>query len=127
MKLIQMTDPLEYAQYIYDDELFQFDSPAGTPILFHIIDIDGEEVGYVATEDFTVVAGPHLYVKPEYRTKEYIIKIDWIFRYVYKPLMKALGHQFLITNCDQDDHGTIRFLTKAGFEMKKVMVAEMKL
>lgn len=104
---------------------FKFECPPNIPVLIHEIVISsGAVVGYVATEDFNYVAAPHIFVYPEYRTREYLTEVTQIFKEIYCPTMKAEGKQWLVTNCDKEDKGTTNFLAKCGFALKNIMVAE---
>lgn len=125
MKLIQITDAgtLSTIRSTY----FTFETPSNTPILMHSINVDGERVGFVATEDYGKIGGPHIFISEQFRNKEYMVKVNWLFQNVYCPLMKALGKEFLLTDCDQEDRGTVNFLTKAGFDIKNITIAELKL
>lgn len=106
---------------------FTFETPSNTPILMHSIVVDDERVGFVATEDHGAVGGPHIFIFPAARTRKIMEKVGWLHVNVYCPLMKALGKEYLATNCDQDDLGTINFLKRAGFLIKKITIAELKL
>lgn len=125
MKLIKITEPAEILAI--RQACFSFEVPTNISVLLHEIRIDGQTVGYVATEDYNTVGGPHLYVKEGFRCKPYLIKVGWIFKNVYCPLMKGLGKEFLVTNCDESDEGTLNFLKKCGFSLKRHVVAEYKL
>jgi hypothetical protein len=88
---------------------------------------NGELLGYVCTEDFGLVQGPHIYVLPEHHNRESLTKVTHIFKGLYIPMMRDAGCISLATNCDQEDTGTTNFLQTVGFEIKHVTVAEMTL
>lgn len=125
MRLEKVTDPGAIKKVL--DEGFSFDVPSNISVLLHEIRIDGQTVGYVATEDYNTVGGPHIYVREGFKSKPYLTKIGWLFKNVYCPLMKSLGKEFLVTNCDESDSGTSNFLKKCGFSLKRSVVAEYKL
>lgn len=125
MKLIQITDKL--AVETIRQSLFTFEVPSNIPTLMHSIDVDGELVGYVATEDYNTVGGPHIFIHDEFKIKPVMQRVSWLFTNVYCPLMKALGKEYLATNCDDADEGTKNFLRKAGFNIQTTVIAEYKL
>jgi len=88
---------------------------------------DGELLGYVLTEDLGLVQGPHIYVLPEHRNRKSLTLVTEIFKGLYIPMMRDAGCIALATNCDQADAGTTNFLELVGFDIKKVVVAEMAL
>jgi hypothetical protein len=122
MRLIQIEG--KYAKSAIIQSFFVFQSVPGTTILMHLIDVDGHRIGWVATEQIGAVGGPHIFIKERYRTPEFLEKAEWLFRHVYCKLMKALDMTYLVTNCDQEDDGTIRFMQRCGFKLKPIMVAE---
>lgn len=95
------------------------------PVFIHILVLtDGSHAGYVATEDYGLAGGPHLFVHPEHRNRTSLTEVSNIFKELYIPMMKARGAKYLVTNCDQNDRGTTNFLEKVGFAIKKVVLAE---
>lgn len=106
---------------------FSFDCPSNIGVLMHSINIDGQLVGYVATEDYNTVGGPHIFIKEGYRNAAYMTKVGWLFKNVYCKLMKGLGKEFLVTTCDDSDRGTTNFLKKCGFSIEHHVVAQYKL
>jgi len=125
MKLKQLREQAEILAI--KQSCFELDVPPTIPILIHQIMIDGQTVGYVATEDYDTAAGPHIFIAEGYKNPSYLKKVTWIFHNVYCPLMKELGKDILITNCDQCDFGTTNFLQKLGFQVKHLAIAEFKL
>lgn len=105
-------------------DYFKFEVPPNTSVLMHSLFVAGATVGYVATEDYGAVGGPHIYVRPECRAREYLTEISRIFKELYVPAMKSAGKWALVTNCDQDDTSTQNFLSKIGFTIKPIVVAE---
>lgn len=122
MKLIQVRDKAE--SLAIRQACFSFEVPGNIAVLLHEIRIEGQTVGYVATEDYNTVGGPHIYIGEGFKNAAYMRKVNWIFKNVYCPLMKELGKRYLVTNCDDADTGTINFLKKAGFSTKNITVAE---
>lgn len=125
MKLIQVRDSALIATILSDH--FVFEVPSNIKVMLHEIRIDGQTIGYIATEDYNTVGGSHLYVRDEFKNKSYLGKVEWIFKNVYFPLMKELGKEFLVSNCDECDKGTIKYMKVLGFSIKKLVTAEIKL
>jgi len=125
MRLEQIKEPAEITAI--RQACFSFEVPSNISVLLHRIRIDGMTVGYVATEDYNTVAAPHICVLEGYKNSAFLGRITWIFENVYCPLMRALGKEWLVTNCDDSDKGTINFLEKCGFDLKHLMVAQYKL
>lgn len=125
MKLIQVRDQHEIDTILA--ACFVFEVPSNIEVILHEMRIDGQTVGYIATEDYRTVGGVHMYVGEGFRNKSYLSRVEWICKNVYFPLMKELGKEFLISNCDETDAGTKRFLKACGFTIKKLVTAELKL
>jgi hypothetical protein len=124
MKLKQIRDEATKIQWL---ESFSFQSPPSIPVHIHEIYVQDTCVGAVATEDYSLTGIPHIYIFEEYRTSEYLSQVQWLFENVYCPLFKELGMFCLSTNCSQDDKGTRNFLSRLGFSVKEICVAEIVL
>jgi hypothetical protein len=122
MKLKQIRDEAIVNAWL--EAHFSFQCPPNIPVHLHEIYIDGTCVGAVATEDYSLTGIPHIYIEEYYRTSEILSKVQWLFEHVYCPLMKARGMFCLSTNCDQKDNGTRNFLSRLGFSIKEICVAE---
>lgn len=122
MKLIKINAPADILAI--RQAYFSFDCPSNIGILMHEFRIDGQSVGYIATEDYNTVGGPHVHIHEGFKNKAFLTKVKWILNHVYYPLMKGLGKEFLVTNCEKDDTGTQWLLESEGFELKHIVVAE---
>ena len=125
MKLVKITEPAE--ALAIRQAYFSFEVPSNISVLVHEFRIDGQAVGYVATEDYNTVGGPHLAVKEGYRNAAFMTKVKWLIQNVYYPLMKAQGKEFLVTTCSPEDAGTTRILKECGFNIDTHVIAEYKL
>ena len=125
MKLIQITEPAEILAL--RQAYFSFDVPSNIQVMMHAISIDGQTIGWIATEDYNTIGGPHLAVREGYKNRNYLSRVEWLFKNVYFKLMKAQGKEYLVTNCDKADKGTQRFMKALGFTVKNVVMAELKL
>lgn len=106
------------------DKFFEFPRHPGIKIDVHRLVYDDTFIGYAATEIYDRVASVHMYVYPEYRTPKYLRGVIWLFKNVLAPLLKARDFFHIIANCDEEDTATARFLKAAGFNVRRVMVAE---
>jgi len=121
MRLLQIKDP---AEIIAIRQCFTFKAPSNIKVIIHAFEVNNQIIGYIATEDIGTVAGPHMYIIKKYHSSLYIKAAAWICKNVYFPLMRGLGKEFLVTNCDSEDTSTLRFLTEVGFDTRAVTVAE---
>jgi hypothetical protein len=125
MKLVQITDPAEILAI--RQACFVFEAPSNIEVLMHEIRIDGRTIGYIATENFFTVGGPHIFIEEGYRNKNYLTKAAWLFKNVYFKLMKERKMEWLVTNCDSKDESTQRMMKEVGFDIQHIAVAQRKL
>jgi hypothetical protein len=124
MKLVELAGDRVKAIW---DEHFGFAIPSNVEYKIHQIRIDGQTIGYVATELHGKVACPHVKIFEGFRNKAYLTRVTWLFENVYKPMLKEVGFEFLVTNCAVHDVGTTNFMKKLGFNMSTIVVGEIKL
>lgn len=120
--LVQLTDIGVHERILKN--YFVFPEHPGIKIDLHAMYYDDFLIGYVATELYGIVASCHMYLFPEYHTKKIIEGVLWIFDNVYIPLLKARDFICIVSNCDAADEGTTGFFKAAGFNIKRVTVAE---
>lgn len=125
MRLEQIKDPAKIVAI--RQAYFSFDKPSNIEVMMHAMRVDGQVIGYIATEDFNTVGGPHLGIIEGFKNKHCLNKVKWIFLNVYFPLMKELGKEFMVTTCAADDPGTIRMMKDLGFTVETHVIAERKL
>ena len=106
------------------DKFFGFPRHSGSKIDVHRLFYDDTFIGFAATELYDKVAIIHMYVYPEYRTAKWLRGVIWIFQNVVAPLLKSRGFSQVIANCDEEDTVTARFLKAAGFNIRRVMLAD---
>jgi len=88
---------------------------AGEPTELEVYHTVGKGYAYVLTQVIKDTCIPHIYVKPKYRTKEYLKYITEVFRTEYLPELKFHGCTKVMTTCSADDSSTIKFLELLGF------------